>query len=151
MRREGSDSPLSRRRPPDDMERRANRALQSVQMGELSSVRQALEGGEFSLGSHATLQALTNKDRRPVIPREPLPQAVIDFVPAVEFNLEDHLFCKILRSARRGAACGQSGMTHEHFGLCCSRSDLVVLHKLGESFAKAQVDAVRMGRVTALR
>ena len=34
----------------------------------------------------ATLQALTNEDRRPAIPREPLPQEVIDFVPAVEFS-----------------------------------------------------------------
>ena len=121
-------------------------------MGEL-----ALEGAEIAPGSHATLQALTNEDRRPAIPREPLPQAVIDFVPAVEFNLEDNLFCKTLRSARRGAACGPSGMTYEHLRpVLSSRSDLVVLHKLGERFAIAQVpqpivDAVRMGRVSALR
>ena len=107
-----------RRRLPDDLERRAIRALQLVQMGELSSARQALEGAEIAPGSHAALQSLTNEDRRPAIPREPLPQDVIDFVPAVEFSLEDSLFCKTLRSARRGAACGPSGMTCEHFGLC---------------------------------
>ena len=73
-------------------------------MGELSSARQALEGAEIAPGSHATLQALTNEDRRPAIPRVPLLQDVIDFVPAVEFNLEDNLFCKTLRSARCGAA-----------------------------------------------
>ena len=38
-----------RRRPPDDLERRAKRALQLVQMGELSSARQALEGAELHL------------------------------------------------------------------------------------------------------
>ena len=48
-------------------------------------------------------------------------------------------------------------MTYEHLRpLLSSRSDLVVLHKLGERFARAQVpqpivDAIRMGRVTALR
>ena len=51
-----------------------------------------------------TLQALTNEDRRPVTFREPLPQ----------FSLDDNLFFKTLRSARRGAACGPSGMTYEH-------------------------------------
>ena len=62
-----------------------------VQMGELSSARQALEGAEIAPGLHATLQALTNEDRRPAIHREPLPQGVIDFIPAVEFSLEDNL------------------------------------------------------------
>ena len=98
-----------------------------------------------------TLQALTNEDRRPAVPREPLPQAVIDFVLAVEFNFEDNLFCKTLRSARRGAACGPSGILWPLLS-----SPRVVLHKLGECFAGAQVpqpivDAIRMGHVTALR
>ena len=62
----------------------------------------------------ATLQAQTNEDRRPAIPREHLPQDVIDFVPAVEFSLDDNLFFKTLLSARRGAACGPPGMTYEH-------------------------------------
>ena len=48
-------------------------------------------------------------------------------------------------------------MTYEHLRpLLNCRSDLVVLHKLGERFARAYVpepivDAIRMGRVTALR
>ena len=96
---------------------------------------------EIASGSHATLQALTNEDRRPAIPREPLPQDVIDFVPAVEFSLEDNLFYKTLRSARRGAACGPSGMTYEHLRpLLNCRSDLVVLHKLGERFMPSAWD-----------
>ena len=45
----------------------------------------------FSVDSHVTLQALTNEDRRQVIPEKPAPQDVIDFV-------------KTLRSARGGAS-----------------------------------------------
>ena len=110
----------------DDLERRANRARQMVHSGELSSARQAQESGEIAFGTNATLQVLTDENKPPAIPREVVPQDVIEFVPAVEFNLEDDLFFKSLRSARRGVVCGPSGMTHKHLRpLLNSRSDLM--------------------------
>ena len=96
----------------------------------------------------ATLQALTNEDRRPAIPQD-----VIDFVPAVEFSLDDNLFFKTLRSARRGAACGPSGMTYEHLlPLLNYRSDFSWVNvSPGPQVPQPIVDAICMGRVTALR
>ena len=40
-----------------------------VQLGELSSARQALEGVAFAPGNRATLNELTNVVRRPAVPR----------------------------------------------------------------------------------
>ena len=111
-------------------------------MGELSSARQAFEGAEIAPGSHATLQALTTEDKTT---SQRAPSSVCDRFRA-RFSVQP----------RRGAASGPSGMTYEHLRpLLNCQSDLVVLHKLGERFARAQVqpivDAIRMGRVTALR
>ena len=61
---------------------------------ELSSGRQALEGAEL-----ATLVALTNPDRRPAEPREPLPPQLVN--RQVEFVLSLEGLCKNLRTSRR--------------------------------------------------
>ena len=53
------------RRAGNDIEVRAARADALVQVGELSSARQALEGAELAPGNRATLAALRNPDRRP--------------------------------------------------------------------------------------
>ena len=62
---------------PDDQKphwRRAARALQLVQMGELSSGREAMEGAELAPSTMATLAELTDPDRRPVEPIDLLHQ-----------------------------------------------------------------------------
>ena len=101
VKRPKEDNAYGEEHPParKALERRANRALQLVQMGELSSARHALEGAEIAPGSQATLQALTNEDRRPAIPREPLPQHVIDSVPAVELVSKTICFTRLSASA----------------------------------------------------
>ena len=49
----------------DDLERRAIRALHFVQVGELSSARQALEGAEVAPGTEDTLKKLSDTSKRP--------------------------------------------------------------------------------------
>ena len=44
------------------------RAKTSVQLGELSAARVALEGAEVAPGTLATLRELTNPERRPPLP-----------------------------------------------------------------------------------
>ena len=95
--------------------------------------------------------------RRPPIARDPIPEDLVNFRPAVEFSLDEALFARTLRSARRGAAGGPSGMTYEHLRrLLDNPRDVQRFHQLGERFARAEVsqpivDAVRIGRITALR
>ena len=53
----------SRRRQVDDLELRAARAEMLVQLGELSSARQALEGAALAHGDRHTLNVLTDANR----------------------------------------------------------------------------------------
>ena len=73
------------------------RALVLVQMGELSAARHALEGG-----NQQTLRALQDPDRRFAVPRSPLPLAILNQVPEVEFDLSQEWLLANLRSSRRG-------------------------------------------------
>ena len=61
---------------------RASRALSLVQMGELSSARQALEGAPLAPGNLATLGILTDPSSRPPIPRKALSEEVRVAEPA---------------------------------------------------------------------
>ena len=88
----------------DSLERRAERAEALVQIGELSAGRRALEGAPLAPGNMATLRELQNPLRRPPVPRSPMAPIV----------LEQDLFLKNLKCARRGAAGGPSGLTSEH-------------------------------------
>ena len=65
---------------------RAERALRLVQLGELSSARQALEGAEVASGDRNTLAALRDPVRRTTIPRDPLPVDLLTHVPMREFE-----------------------------------------------------------------
>ena len=149
---------LSRRsRRGVTMSQRADRALRLVQLGELSSARQALEGAEVAPGDRNTLAALQDPVRRPAFPRDPLPEDLLTRVPARLFELDKGMFSKNLRSARRGAAAGPSGMTVEHLQpLLDHPSALHSMFLLAERLARADVppsivDAIRQGRLTTLR
>ena len=78
----------------------AARAQRLVQLGELSSGRHALEGAELAPGNTATLEELKKRPARPRVPILPLP------VDCPVFNLEERVFCRNVRSARKGAAGG---------------------------------------------
>ena len=59
-----------------------------VQLGELSSARQALEGAELAPGDRNTLHQLTDLNRRPPVPRDPIPPELLHHVPATGFKLD---------------------------------------------------------------
>ena len=59
----------------DSLEKRANKGLSLVQIGELSAAR-VVEGAEVAPGTLATLRELTNPERRPPRPRQELSQEV---------------------------------------------------------------------------
>ena len=86
---------LRRRNQVDSLEKRANRALSLVQLGELSAARVALEGAEVAPGTLATLRELTNPDRRPSRARQELSQEVVRSEPEVPFDLDadEFLIC----------------------------------------------------------
>ena len=126
-------------------------------MGELSSARQALQGPSLAPGTEATLNPLRNPEKRPRVPREPLPRELVSHVPAFQFNLDADQFARNVRSARRGAAGGPSGMTVEHLQpLLTVPRDVRAFHHVAERLSRGQVpssirDAIRLRRLTALR
>ena len=120
-----------RRGTNQDLESRASRALRFVQQGELSSGRQALEGAELAPGSGVTLAALR---RRHAVPQNPIPELPPD---RPIFHLDESLFSKNVRSARRGVAGGPSGMTSDHLRpLLEHPKDLHFLFQVTEGFSR---------------
>ena len=139
-----------------EMERWAARAHGFVQL-ELSSGRQALEGASVAPGTQETLDSLRDRRRRPLLPREPIPRDILEHQPDNPFELDEHKFLTNLRSSRRGAAAGPSGMTTEHLRLLLDQSrDSHNLFVMAERMARAEApppvnDAIRLGRLTALQ
>ena len=135
----------------DDVERRVMRAERVVEFGKLSSARQALEGAAV-----ATLDKLQGERRRPQQPRQPLPPDMMTFQPEIEFQLDEKMFGKNLRSSTRGVAGGPSGITTEHLRpLLDDARSTYLFFRMGEKLARAQVPgvavaAVRSSRMTAL-
>ena len=124
------------RRPENQEELRAARALALVQLGELSSARQALEGAELAPPNAHTLQEL---QRRPGLPRAPISRDLLEMSPP-EFQLEEDLFLKTFRSTKRGSAAGPSGMTNEHIRILLdNHSDAHLMFWAGEQLAQARV------------
>ena len=139
-----------RQKPEDDITRRAARALALVQMGELSA-------GHLAPGNMETLRELRDPVRRPARIRQPLPPQVIDHMPDRPFELEEYRFAQVLRSSRKGAAAGPSGMTPDHLRPVLENPrDTHLLFTLGEKLARAEipdsiVGAIHLGRLTALQ
>ena len=85
------------------------------------------------------------------------PPELIRHRPEVLFALDEDHLNKNLRSAKRGAAGGPSGMTVEHLQpLLDHPKDLWLGFQVAERLARGQVPqdiqaAIRMGRLTALR
>ena len=128
------------RRVEDDITRRLDRADSLVHMGELSSARQALEGASLAPGTEATLNALRDPEKRPRVPREPLPRELVSHVPAFQFNLDADQFPRNVRSARRRAAGGPSGRTVEHLQpLLTVPRDVRTFHHVAERLSRGQV------------
>ena len=84
----------------DSVEHRAERAQVFSRLGELYSARQALGGSCVAPGNLATLDSLTNKDRRPPRQRDPLPQSATENQAA--FPLHPESFLRNVRCAQKG-------------------------------------------------
>ena len=136
------------RRAENDMPSRIRRAEALVRMGELSSARQALGG---------SAHALRDPLKRPPVPRDPMPRHLAHPEGRVLFNLDETKFARNLRSAKRGAAGGPSGMTVEHLQpLLDHPRDLQRFFRACEQLARAQIPlaiqaCIRLGRLTALQ
>ena len=145
------------RRGENDLGRLVDRAEALVHMGELSSARQALEGASLAPGSEDTLQALRDPAKRPQEPRTPLPRHLAHPEPGTQFTMDRDRFARNLRSARRGAAGGPSGMTVEHLQpLLDHPRDLQAFLNAAEKVSRAHIhpavqEAIRLGRLTALQ
>ena len=124
-----------RRRVTDSEAKRGERASMLAQLGELSSARQALEGAELAAGNLETLEALR---RRPAQFRDPLPDSIVHHAPISGFELDEARFGRNVRTARRGAAAGPSGMTSEHLKpLLASPLTLHWFFRLGEQLGQS--------------
>ena len=124
----------------DSVEKRADRALDLIQMGELSAARHALEGDPIAPGNRQTLSALQDPERRPPVPREALPASIVNHFPQTEIDLDQDRFLANLRSARRGSAGGPSGMTAEHIKVVLeSERDCSSLWHMCQEFARGHM------------
>ena len=145
-----------RREAGSHLERRAARAEKLVALGDLSAGRQALEGAAIALGTMRTLAALTDPRKRPREPRSPLDEDLLTHDPVVPYMMDMKKLLANVRSARRGAAPGPSGMTVEHLrSLLESDRDSLLFFEVAVDVSRGNApdvfwDAVRLGRVTAL-
>ena len=104
-----------------DIERRAVRAQSLVQLGELSAGRQALEGAVLAPGSIQTRQELSNPQRRPPHPREPLSADLLTFQPASAFELDKRKFSKISGLSGEALRQGHRACLRNTFVQCWKR------------------------------
>ena len=103
-----------RRGRSNENESRSARALFLTQLGELLSARHALEASPLAPGDESTRAKLTDENRRPSKPRTRLDQDILEMEPEEPFHIDVDKLQHNLRTARRGAAGGPSGMTSEH-------------------------------------
>ena len=126
-------------------------------MGELSHARRALEGEPVAPSNENTWKALTNEAKRPRTAREGINQELLDMNPTVPVDLDVDLLLKNLRTSRRGAAAGPSGMTTEHLKIILDSIECYALFgEVATLFARGQIpreilEGVKVGRMTALQ
>ena len=136
------------RRNADSSDRRAARDHVLVQLGELPAGRVALEAAQLAPGTEVTYRALTDPRR--------FSDHLLNMSPVL-FELDEDTFAKNVRSARKGAAPGPSGMVVEHFRpLLDNPRDVHKFFLMAEQLAQGRapevaVQAIRLGRLTALR
>ena len=96
----------------------------------------------------------SDPDRRPPVPRELLPEALLTMRPWNLFELDADRFMSNIRVARRGAAPGPSGLTAEHL-LPVLDAAVGALFRVADLLANGFIPpeahaAIRLGRITAL-
>ena len=146
-------------RPPTgtvSIEARADRATALAHLGELSAASRALTAEPLAPGTMATLAELQNPHLRPQ-QAYPLHTAPPTPHESTAVELPKATLLAALRTARRGAAAGPSGVTNEHLRLVLTDAEEIrLLHGAAVRFARANIppdilQAVRQGRMVALR
>ena len=146
-----------RRSDGDDIQKRVRRAFHMVQLGEVSAGRQALEGASLAAGDQKTLNALRDPTRRPAVSRDSVPDDIAGLQPEEPFVLDQDMFLHNVRTARKGAAPGPSGMTADHMRPLVEHSGAARALSHGASLmAQARIpeeimSAIRCGRMIALQ
>ena len=137
-----------RREFTDDLSWRAQRAVSFVQMGSCQQPGKHWRELSWLLEHWPLWQPSTNPDRRPSAPRESLGRGIEEHVPVERFELGKDLFLISLRTARRGAAAGPSGMTSNHLFPLLQRSCSQSLHSRWQwrMFRFGQVNCVEEAR-----
>ena len=124
----------------DTVEKRVERAEALISMGEIPAVRHALKGSQVAPGNKDTLNALRDEDRRPPVPRDPIPDENLTTVPGRPFQFDKNEFLHCLRTARRGAAGEPTGMRTEHLRpLIDNEDDCNMFHEVAQSLAQASI------------
>ena len=93
----------------------------------------------MALGTDTTLNMLEDPERRPPTPIIEIHREMMEHWPVEDFALDPDKFARNLRSARKGAAPGPSGMTSEH------------LRPLLGQVRQVLIEAIRVGRMTVLQ
>ena len=126
-------------------------------LGEISGAHHALEGSPVAPGTEETLNALRDVDRRPRLPRDPIPDEIRAVASANPLESDKDEFLHNLRTPRRGAAGGPSGMRNEHLRpLLDNAEDCTKFFEISQAFTQAKlpeeiVSALRVGQMTALQ
>ena len=113
-----------------------------------------LEGAPLALGTDATLRQLRDVPKSLV---SHCHQKSVVHRPERSFSSDHHMFIQNVRSTRRVAAAGPSGVTAEHLKpIIDSARDAELLCQAAELMARASIPeevlkAIRMGRMTALQ
>jgi len=142
---------------PLSEERRLAEAIAIAHAGELSNARKLLERDGLAPRTQATLDFLTDQDRRPSTLTEPLPPEIDSFVAAAPIQLNTQRFLEIVRSSRRGKAAGPSSCRAEHHrALLDDMEAALSLAHVAQILAEGNVpedirEALAFARLTALK
>ena len=98
----------------DTKEKRARTACHKVRLGEASRAAQTLTAGKLAPGTDATLEELTDPNRRPRDQLERLPDEVANFRADTPLELDTKLSLSVLRAAPRGPSAALTGWRYEH-------------------------------------
>lgn len=136
---------------------RAQRAMTLVQQGELSAASAALTASPLAPLTPATLAELRHPDRRPQQPQVPIDPYLRMGSPSDPLHLDTARLLANLRTGRRGAAPGPSGMTTEHLRVVLDSDETTLkLTAAATRLATAALPpnillALRLGRMVALQ
>ena len=143
-----------RRHQQNNEERRCDRARSLVHIGELSAARRVLEAAPIGTRNHGHFEDVDRSCEKTTSGQG---REVADAIPDRAFHLDPEKFLVCLRTSRRGAVVGPSGMTADHmFPILENERDSMLLVEVVSSLATGNIrteiiDGIRLGRITDLQ